>query len=150
MNSKLDYSYTFSHAKPARAGFPKGTKKPPLPERILGIGGAPAGSRKDSRKGRQIHTEIMKIFVSKMGVFGIPSRIVPGPRRAPGGTAWRPGPDPGAGKLEDSSTFSPSGSGRAGSPGAKCSPKRTRGGPTKDPRRNPFRRPKTDHKPSFS
>ena len=150
MNSKLDYSYTFSHAKTARAGFPKGTKKPPLPERILGIGGAPAGSRKDSRKGRQIHTEIMRIFVSKMGVFGIPSRIVPGPRRAPGGPAWRPGPDPGASKLEDSSTFSPSGSGRPGSPGAKCPPKRTRGVPTKDPWRNPFRRPKSDQKPSFS
>ena len=150
MNSKLDYSYTFSHAKTARAGFPKGTKKPPLPERILGIGGAPAGSRKDSRKGRQIHTEIMKIFVSKMDAFWIPSRIVPGPRRAPGGTAWRPGPDPGAGKLEDSSMFSPSGSGRLGSPGAKCSPKRTRGEPMKDPRRNPSRRPNTDEKPSFS
>ena len=87
----------------------------------------------------------MKIFQSKITVFGIPSRIVPGPRRAPGGTAWRPGPGPGAGKLEDSSTFSPSGSGRPGSPGAKCSPKRTRGGPTKDPRksmkidRNPYK-----------
>ena len=63
-----------------------------------------------------------------MTVIGIPSRMVPGPRRAPGGTAWRPGPGPGAGKLEDSSTFSPSGSGRPGSSGAKCPPKRTRGG----------------------